>query len=53
VTDPLHMGPDEIADDTAAIIMGLDLVITADTAIAHLAGALGVAVWVALQAVSD
>jgi ADP-heptose:LPS heptosyltransferase len=33
--------------------MGLDLVITADTAIAHLAGALGVAVWVALQAVPD
>jgi hypothetical protein len=53
LTDPLQMGPDEIADDTAAIIMGLDLVITADTAIAHLAGALGVAVWVALQAVPD
>jgi ADP-heptose:LPS heptosyltransferase len=34
-------------------MMGLDLVITADTAIAHLAGALGVPVWVVLQAVPD
>jgi len=33
--------------------MGLDLLITADTALAHLAGALGVAVWVVLQAVPD
>jgi tetratricopeptide (TPR) repeat protein/glycosyltransferase involved in cell wall biosynthesis len=34
--------------DTAAIMQGLDLVITSDTSIAHLAGALGVPVWVAL-----
>jgi Flp pilus assembly protein TadD len=39
--------------DTAAIMMGLDLVITSDSAIAHLAGALGVPVWVALGAVPD
>jgi ADP-heptose:LPS heptosyltransferase len=47
------LGPDEIADETAAILMGLDLVITADTALAHLAGALGVPVWVVLQSVPD
>ena len=34
--------------DTAAVMMNLDLVITCDTAIAHLAGALGVPVWVVL-----
>jgi ADP-heptose:LPS heptosyltransferase len=34
--------------DTAAAMKSLDLVITADTAVAHLAGALGVPVWVAL-----
>ncbi|HEX4142116.1 MAG TPA: tetratricopeptide repeat protein [Pirellulales bacterium] len=35
--------------DTAAVIGGLDLVVSANTAIAHLAGALGAPVWVALQ----
>jgi tetratricopeptide (TPR) repeat protein len=39
--------------DTAAIMKNLDLVITSDTAIAHLAGALGVPVWVALPFVPD
>ena len=34
--------------DTAAILRSLDLVITPDTALAHLAGAMGVPVWVAL-----
>ena len=34
--------------DTAAVIRNLDLVVTPNTAIAHLAGALGVPVWVAL-----
>lgn len=34
--------------DTAAIMKSLDLVITADTSIAHLAGGLGVPVWVLL-----
>ncbi len=53
LTDPQRLGPDEIADETAAIMMGLDLVITADTALAHLAGALGVPVWVVLQSVPD
>jgi len=39
--------------DTAAVMSGLDLVITSDTAIAHLAGSLGVPVWVALCATPD
>jgi TPR repeat/Tetratricopeptide repeat len=34
--------------DTAAVMMNLDLVISCDTAVPHLAGALGVPVWVAL-----
>jgi hypothetical protein len=39
--------------DTAAIMKSLDLVITSDTATAHLAGGLGVPVWVAIPAVPD
>jgi len=39
--------------DSAALMKNLDLVITSDTAIAHLAGALGVPVWVALPQVPD
>ncbi len=35
--------------DTAAVLKNLDLFITSDSAIAHLAGALGVRVWLALQ----
>ncbi|HET6249600.1 MAG TPA: tetratricopeptide repeat protein [Tepidisphaeraceae bacterium] len=35
-------------EDTAAVIMSLDLVITSDTSMAHLAGALGRPVWVGL-----
>lgn len=40
-------------ENTAAILRNLDLVITCDSAPAHLAGALGVKVWVALAAVPD
>jgi tetratricopeptide (TPR) repeat protein len=39
--------------DTAAVMKNLDLVISSDTAVAHLAGALGVPVWVALPVVPD
>jgi tetratricopeptide (TPR) repeat protein len=39
--------------DTAAVMMNLDLVITSDTAIAHLAGALGRPVWVVLSYAPD
>jgi Flp pilus assembly protein TadD len=39
--------------DTAAVIAGLDLVITSDTAIPHLAGGLGAPVWLALAHLPD
>lgn len=39
--------------DTAAIMRNLDVIITSDTAIAHLAGGLGVPVWVALPFAPD
>jgi len=44
-----------IADfaDTAAIVANLDLVITIDTSVAHLAGAMGVPVWVLVAHAPD
>ncbi|MFO1063919.1 MAG: hypothetical protein U0892_08660 [Pirellulales bacterium] len=39
--------------DTSAIMSQLDLVITSDTSIAHLAGALGVPTWIALNYMPD
>lgn len=39
--------------DTAALIANLDLVICSDTAVAHLAGAMGKPVWLLLSAVPD
>jgi tetratricopeptide (TPR) repeat protein len=39
--------------DTAAVMESLDLVISSDTSVAHLAGALGRPVWVALKYVPD
>ena len=52
VLEGLDVGPDAFLD-TAAVMMGLDLVITSDTSIVHLAGALGRPVWVALRLVPD
>ena len=45
-------GPDAFID-TAAAMQNLDLIITCDTSIAHLAGALGRPVWVLLKQVPD
>ena len=39
--------------DTVAVMRHLDLVITIDTAVAHLAGALGIPVWVLLPYIPD
>ena len=39
--------------ETAALVSELDLVITVDTAVAHLAGALGRPVWILLPAIAD
>lgn len=44
----LDDGPDSFVD-TAAVMMNLDLVVTTDTAVAHLAGALGRPVWLLLK----
>ena len=56
--DLTTLGADFDADqdaflDTAAVMMNCDLIITSDTAIAHLAGALGCQTWVALKHVPD
>jgi tetratricopeptide (TPR) repeat protein len=50
----LRLG-EEVTDfaDTAGLLENLDLVITVDTVIAHLAGALGKPVWILLPYVAD
>ena len=52
---PLTNWSDELKDfaATAALVSQLDLIITIDTAVAHLAGALGKRVWVMLPFVAD
>jgi FkbM family methyltransferase len=56
--DIVSLGPEFDASggaflDSAAVMKSLDLVITADTSLGHLAGALGVPVWLPLGFVSD
>jgi tetratricopeptide (TPR) repeat protein len=53
-SDLLHFG-DELRSfaDTAALIANLDLVITVETSVAHLAGALAKPVWVLLPFIPD
>lgn len=50
--EELDAGPNAFMD-TVAIMMSLDLVISSDSAVAHLAGALGVPVWVVLHSTSE
>jgi hypothetical protein len=47
-----NSGPDAFVD-TAAVIANLDLIISCDTSIPHLAGALGRRTWIALKQVPD
>ncbi len=51
----LHSLDREIGDfaDTAAALSNLDLVIAVDTAVVHLAGAMGCPVWALLPRVAD
>ena len=51
-TDGQQTNAEHLAD-TAALMMLMDLVVTVDTATAHLAGALGRRVWVALAVACD
>ncbi|HVR61909.1 MAG TPA: glycosyltransferase family 9 protein, partial [Polyangia bacterium] len=46
-------GPDAAFVDTAAVIANLDLVVSSDTALPHLAGALGAPTWLLLSHVPD
>lgn len=60
--DPKAFGTDGVVDlapyltdlaETAAVLTALDLIVTVDTAVAHLAGALGRPVWIALPYAPD
>jgi tetratricopeptide (TPR) repeat protein len=61
-SDVAALSPETITDvsdrltdfaETAAVMAHLDLVITVDTAVAHLAGALGRPVWVMMSSIPD
>jgi tetratricopeptide (TPR) repeat protein len=50
----IHIGEDlHDFDDTAAVLSMMHLVISVDTAVAHLAGAMGKSVWILLPAAPD
>ena len=50
----LHMGPSIAGfEDTMGILANLDLLISVDTSVAHVAGAMGCAVWLMLPQVPD
>jgi len=51
--DPLLDVSTDAFVDTGAVMRNMDLVVTSDTAIAHLAGALGIQVWLLLQHVPE
>jgi ADP-heptose:LPS heptosyltransferase len=50
--DEFDAGSDAFVD-TAAVMQALDLIVTCDTSVAHLAGALGRPTWVALKYAAD
>jgi hypothetical protein len=53
-SDVLHFGKElKTYADTAALIANLDLVISVDTSVAHLAGALAKPVWIVLPFIPD
>ncbi len=52
IEEDFDVGADAFID-TAAIMANLDLVITTDTAIAHLAGAVGCPTWILLKHIPD
>jgi tetratricopeptide (TPR) repeat protein len=47
----INLGPDlrDFSDTTASVLANLDLLITVDTGVAHLAGAMGVPTWLLLR----
>lgn len=53
IIDPAAKHPISSFSDTAAIVENLDLVISVDSSVAHLAGALGKPVWLLLAARND